>query len=749
MILAKSFPKKSLKEHVDEALGILKQLQDNFSINSNYLINNNFWELLRLAIIFHDLGKAHREFQKYLRGQPNQWNFQRHELFSLPFIEALPVENKDLIFLTVAGHHKDIETLENKLREYKTNSDGLGLDLNLNIKRVPDYVEEFKNNIDLELCLSFLKEYNIDIQLVNATNPLKKLTTYIKENKNINSGLFELFLLGGAFKHCDHLASAGIQSINKIDISDLDFLNNTQYTPYLHQLKAQRVLGNAILTAPTGSGKTETSLFWLKNQIENFGNGRVFYILPYTASINAMYERLNNDIPGKVGVIHGKLTEFIEHKFGEDDFIDETNKKTLIENFKNLVSPIKVVTPFQLLKNLFALKGFEKGLFEWFGGFFIFDEIHAYNPKVFAQILVLIDFSIKYFNAKVFIITATLPAFLKKKIEQTIGNHTAITASKKLYKCFNRHRVIVKPGLLVDNIASIQKKLDDNKKVLVVCNTVKQSQEVFQSLNTKKKVLVHSAFNAIDRNNKEQEAFDIETSLLVGTQAIEVSLDIDYDVIFTESAPLDALIQRFGRVNRKRKKGLCDCVVFEGRNKSDKYIYSNEQIINRTIELLKITQINKSGIIHERELQEMIDYVYPDWDRKDKEDFEITFTLLRYSIENELKPFINNKKSEEDFYKQFGGIKVLPSRLLTDYRRYFEKNQFVKAESLKVQISENRLFSLIKSQAIVKETIVFELKKSSKTNQQSVLVVDKKYDSELGLQFDEDEVYTNTDNQIL
>ena len=43
--------------------------------------------------------------------------------------------------------------------------------------------------------------------------------------------------------------------------------------------------------------------------------------------------------------------------------------------------------------------------------------------------------------------------------------------------------------------------------------------------------------------------------MLVGTQTIEVSLDIDYDICFTEPAPIDALIQRFGRVNRRKNDG--------------------------------------------------------------------------------------------------------------------------------------------------------------------------------------------------
>src|SRR5690606_9862873 len=142
--------------------------------------------------------------------------------------------------------------------------------------------------------------------------------------------------------------------------------------------------------------KTESSLLWLQNQLKTNGNGRVFYILPFTASINAMYERLVKNIPNKVGLLHGKLSAFIEAKFENDDMVDEKLKQEIKEQYKTHVTPLKIVTPFQLLKNIFAIKGFEKGLFEWAGGYFIFDEIHAYNPKVFAQIISLLKFATKY-----------------------------------------------------------------------------------------------------------------------------------------------------------------------------------------------------------------------------------------------------------------------------------------------------------------------------------------------------------------
>ena len=132
---------------------------------------------------------------------------------------------------------------------------------------------------------------------------------------------------------------------------------------YNHQKEALQILGNVILSAPTGSGKTETALLWLQQQLKEKGQGRIFYVLPYTASINAMYERLNNEFgkdQHRVGMIHGKLQQYIEYKMADDsELLDD--KQQLIEDFKSLVTPLKIVTPFQLLKHLFGLKKIKKG----------------------------------------------------------------------------------------------------------------------------------------------------------------------------------------------------------------------------------------------------------------------------------------------------------------------------------------------------------------------------------------------------
>ncbi|MBN1767597.1 MAG: CRISPR-associated helicase Cas3' [Prolixibacteraceae bacterium] len=745
-VLAKSEPPISLKQHIDECLSVYKSLRKAFErlpVNDS----TRFWKLIRLGIVFHDLGKSHSEFQKMLEGKRASWYHQRHELFSTPFIDRLDLaeEDKLLLKLIVSGHHKDFSFLFDHIQKgYKTGEDIFSLTEDGKL----DWEEETQK-IDDRFIQSLLKEYHVYLKPSPLVFPLQLVKDYARKPVNsTNINFRELLLAAGALKQCDHLASGGIFKVNVLEEKHFNFLYETKWAPYFHQQKASETDGNIVLTAPTGSGKTEASLMWLHKQMKENGQGRTFYILPFTASINAMFERLDEKMQGNneiVGVLHGKLSEYIENRFGEEKYSkqNEKLKLELKESFRALVTPLKVATPFQLIKSIFGLKGFEKGIFEMSGGYFIFDEIHAYDPEVIAQIKVLIEFATKFLNVKVCLMTATLPTFLKKEFADAIGEYSEISADAELYQSFVRHRIKVAEGLLSEHIDDIQQRLDAGEKVLVVSNTVKQAQTIYNSLTASKKVLLHSAFNGADRNQKESELMSDEVNLLVGTQAIEVSLDIDYDVIYTEPAPLDALLQRFGRVNRHRVNGEyrppCDCIVFLERNDVDKYIYKNEGVIVRTLDALRTIQSNNSGIVAENELQFYIDQVYPNWSEKEKEDFDRVYTHLSADVQNNLAPFIYYSHREDEFEKQFDGIKVLPAILKKKYQEHLEANKFIKAESMKVSITTRRFASLISKEGIHRDVLAFKLLKKEEIKEQPYFIIDRKYDNELGLQLDIEE----------
>lgn len=343
------------------------------------------------------------------------------------------------------------------------------------------------------------------------------------------------------------------------------------------------------------------------------------------------------------------------------------------------------------------------------------------------------------------VMTATLPKFPRREIELAIGQFTPINADETLYNSFRRHKVILKDGLLENNLDIIKADLQAGKKVLVVCNTVAQAQNIYGILQSevKKSVLLHGGFNGTDRNRHEQTLLQAEKNdsledvmLLVGTQAIEVSLDIDYEVIYTEPAPIDAMLQRFGRVNRKRERGISPCVIFKERYKKDFYIYDKDAI-SRTSEVF--SKAKNDGIVDESILQEYIDFVYPSWSESQEKDFNMVYETMKSTLDFIL--LIHSKKTEEDFYKQFDGAKILPQIYKSNFEEYLRNFDFINAENLKVSIKKNRFGQWLSSQNLRKEIFAFEKNKKGDLLTIEYFITNKLYDSDLGLFKDEHSIW--------
>ncbi len=769
-LLAKSKDKKSdapartLREHIDDCLLIFDFLKKSFPKAAEISgLDENYWDILRLCVVCHDLGKSHKEFQNVLAGLPDQWEKQRHELFSLPFVDALQGIDSDLLKimrLVVAGHHKDFEKLQTYANRYEKPDENLELLEGLDEEDIEDFVSAFCKNVDLKGALQLLQHYQVSVNAVNPKSIIGMIRGYnAKPRKMSEADYFKLLLLFGGLKWCDHMGSALVDKVYFIENQDFIFLKNQKkrlisqgFDFYEHQKKCAKSQGNLILTAPTGSGKTESAFLWLQNQMKQGEEGRVFYILPFTASINAMYERLSDAISKeKVGMLHGKLSFYLNDYFDDLQYDLNTKKASIKEikaNYKNIVTPIKVCTPFQLLKHLFGIKGYEQGIFEMSGCYLIFDEIHAYSPDVFAQIKVLLEFTTKYLQAKVMIMTATMPRFLQDEIEQSIGQFSMIKANQTLYDSFKRHKVVLREGLLNENLDEISLLLKEGKKILVVCNTVRSSQTVFLTLKNNvaedEAILLHGSFTGKDRNAKEKVLLSEKIKLLVGTQAIEVSLDIDYDMIFTEPAPIDALIQRFGRVNRKREKELCDCIIFKEANESDSFIYNNETVA-KTLQALERIIIEDQGVIDEALLQKAIDFVYDKWNEDDRKEFDFKYKFLKDALDL-LSPMLKDRHGEEAFYKQFDGIKILPQCNKEQFIENLNNFDFISAESLKVQIRKGRYMGWKGSDNIRSDVYAFAGGKKVFTVPYQI--TNKLYSSELGLLVDEEENWKNDDGQL-
>lgn len=666
----------SIEQHTQDLLDIFIEFKKAFECLSNLSQNENFWDDLEKAIIFHDIGKATVGFQALMQ---NGAKYQfRHEITSA--IVAQNFCDDEKITSAILAHHKNFEILKEKFNEYKNNK-------KYNQDR---WVEKELNELDCSWANSFLKRFNIEPRNSNqdiALDFIIKKWTSKKAKKQISElEKFQNIFLSASLSICDHNASAGIKKIPILQSSNFDFLNN--HKPYTHQRLSWESKENVLLIAPTGQGKTESALGWLKNQLDK-RQGRAFYILPFTASINAMTKRISSQEDGfcdenLVGLLHGKAKFFIDEYYEKKD---GQSLKDLIDINKKIIKPFKVITPFQILKWAFGVKGFEKGFTELAGSYLIFDEIHVYDKELFRRILFFIEWLIEKLEVKVFIMTATMPTFIQNHIMQILRINNGIKPDNELIIGIRRHKVKLLNSTIDEQIDFIQSKIDEGKFVLVVCNSVAKSQEMFRQIECKTKTLLHSGFNAKDRTEKEKSVLlKNKPQLLVGTQAIEVSLNIDYDLIVTEPAPLDALLQRFGRVYREKWRILNNedepnCFVTTTIEDVHIKIY-NKDLIEKTLnELQKI----ENQIINENIVQELLNNIY--------EPFELNEDGLREQFRgylDSLYPFNEYEDSEEEFFEQFDGIEVLPIDLFDEFKNYVENKQYLEAEKLFVSISKQK-----------------------------------------------------------
>jgi len=726
MFLAK--PDESLIEHTENALKVFSSLRKAYTNVTELCAVPQFWGNLFFAVFLHDFGKAAKGFQEQLR-TGKKWNY-RHEILSAGFVSALdiPEEDKMAIVLAIITHHKDIQELREKYATYPEDNPGFGR-----------YKEKLK-----EVCLSELNDLLNYIPLFSEKYLGKRLLNFhnIKNFRDLTDAYKEYVLpyyrqyrldkktplhgkygifLKGFLTASDHLASAGEDEIKKAVGNINKYITFPNLTSV--QKKAKRHSGNLFIISPTGSGKTEAALFWAHRNQDSTMSKRIFYILPYTASINFMYKRFVKSLgrDDLVGILHGKSGYFI-YKF----FI-ESNKNISYDRARDyakiygslarkIFKPYKILTPFQIIKAFFNLKGFEQSISEMVGGLFIFDEIHSYDPHTTALILEISKFIKNELNGKFLFMTATMPEFLKQFFKDELGIESEVTMNKSELKNFTRHKIKILDGDIWEHINLIQNDIRSGKKVLVVVNTVKQAQEVFSALKTinpEGSALLHSRFVLRDRENIESNLDN--KNLLVGTQAIEVSLDIDYDVLYSEPAPIDALLQRFGRVNRRKRMDFAPVYIFtEGSGIG--YIYEKERTKKSLYVLRRINILNESLI------QKIVDGVYKDgYDEKESKiikDVSENFSqLYKGNV-----PFIDVHKKESEFYNLFKSVEVIPSEFFNEYTKEIENKRFFEAMKYVVPISLSQYSYLKRERRISKSDYG--------------IMVDVTYDNELGLLID-------------
>lgn len=727
-ILAKSAPPETLLEHTQNCLNVFRTIRTNYPFIPELCGSQQFFKHLFYSVFLHDVGKSAIGFQEAIR-TGKLWGY-RHEILSASLVETLDTIDdfyKKAIALTIITHHKNIGELRERFNTTSpTGEDAFHEKLDELTENLPA-IHQF-----LELVPALGKEYlgcSLKIPILpKSSNDLIDAYQYaIKwyrnciedERKTILHSNYGIYLRGLLIA-CDHLASSGQAEI-MAGIKDVASKLNITLRPF--QKQAMKISGHAFLSAPTGSGKTEASLLWAENNQDS--GRRIYYVLPYTASINAMAKRLSRYFgEDKVGILHGKANYFAYKTLLEQNYeIQEAARfASEIQGLsKKLYRPIKILTPFQILKSFFGVKGWESQLSEMSGGLFIFDEIHVYDSHIMALILKVIK-NLSKIDAKFLFLSATFPKFIRDKIRQILPDIKEFAPDEgdedgKRLLLTPRHRINLLEGEITEYIGAIRDEIYKGHRVLIVCNTVKRSQELFILLKdtAASAELLHGRFILRDREKKEKRLDKVQ--LLVGTQAVEVSLDLDFDTIFTEPAPIDALVQRFGRVNRKGLKGVSTVHICTKGSEKDGYFYDMDRI-GRTLACFA------DGLkLNETVIAEMVERVYCDgYNSEEEQTFQTVSTSFERVI-GALIPFEDSDDNDE-FYELIRSLEVVPRRFESEYLVCKEKKAHFDAMHFIASISFGQ---------------GAKLRKGSRLDRRSdgYLVADARYDDDLGLMIDE------------
>lgn len=621
--LAKSDGVTTLEMHTRHVLEAGNQLLAKLPFSEE---EKTYWsEKLYRCAVLHDLGKIHPAFQVNLKGE--QRISIRHEIISLWFCENYLDLPKDELF-AIATHHKGIIKPDGDSKNI--NSDALTSHMEQHFASSKDLLNVVTTKLWLQLFgLDYLlkeKRSEPDSQISRSTQKLLRERTQPKalpDPKDRKKLSFMRALLIAA----DHIGSArmeaAVPTYKEIALSNFQPKRDGQFFEFRSfQQKLLKVKGDVILHAPTGSGKTEAALCWVHANQQP--NARLFYLLPYTASINAMTNRLET-VFGKerVTALHSKTLDFFYGQLAEEasnsDQVDYSALEQEARSKKSLSGelffPVKVATLHQVLKTSLKGKGWELALYDYKNALFIIDEFHTYNALLTGMLLASIRLFRQLFQAKFLFMSATIPEFMLLHIVETVfdGDHSKLirpdAKEASDLEVLDRKRHVLNMQSekhITDEIETIQGFLDKGKSVLVVVNNVKTAQKLFEEvgfLDKEKVALLHSGFHKKSRVEIEKRITHPDSTqrpqLLIATQAVEVSLDIDYDVAFIENAPVDALIQRFGRVNRAGKKGVAPIYLFEKSIGNTKFFYHEATLAKTWNTLLKLDgqQLSEQDVV--------------------------------------------------------------------------------------------------------------------------------------------------------
>lgn len=623
-----SHPDKLLKDHLLNVNDIGMRVYESEKVTN--ILNK---EVLSAILLFHDIGKAGKDFQNKLLGtgifhKQKSFHSDISAVLLLLYLEykQLSIDELLLGFITIKRHHSNLNDSIEEL-------------LSIDEER-KEYLKDVFESFDLGEVIEIYKDL-IDTDFFSGTisDRIENFNTrrYRREVKNILTDNFDLYnklnlyfsiLVYSDKEDCiiknkslllKKLVEPDFNAVNKYKTKNfgctpnsmIDKVREKAYDEVEKNIDLSKRIYS--INIPTGSGKTLTSLNCaLKIMEKDKSIQRAIYCLPFTSVIDQNAEVFQNVFETDDSALllkHHHLTELdYNSKYYKEEIFSDQESDYLIETWN---SRIIVTTFYQLLNTMFSgANNLLKKYNRLSNSVIILDEIQSIPRKYW----LLINNFFKYFaekmNCYIILVTATMPLIFS----ETENEITELAISKKeYYQFFGRITLDVSESNNKIQVNDFSEKLlneitETDKSILIICNTIKSSILIYDYLKLHEVCnlsYISSNVIPIERLRIINELKDkSKRRILVSTQVIEAGVDISFDIVYRDMAPLDSIFQACGRCNRngdKLEKGIVKVVRLINENGKDysKIIY-DEVILSKTEEVFK-----GKGIIYEKDFLEL------------------------------------------------------------------------------------------------------------------------------------------------